>query len=99
MEHGPQGRHTRSAADEDGLRARLAQAELAVGPDDLQLVADVHALLQVAREEAARVDLDDELQPVHLARRVRHRERARGRSAGNADVNVLAGTEGDLSGL
>jgi hypothetical protein len=49
------------ATDEDGLRGRLTQAELPVGPDDFQLVADAHALLQVAREEATRVDFDDEL--------------------------------------
>src|SRR5919198_5892820 len=57
VKHGPQGRHARSATDEDGLRGRLAQAELPVGPDDFQLVADAHALLQVAREEATRATL------------------------------------------
>ena len=87
-----------TAGQEDQvLRSRLAHEETPVGSRELQLVADLQLLVDVAGGLAARHAAHVELDHASLARRVGQREGTRLLDAGQAQVDVLACLELELA--
>ena len=84
-------RHPRAARDHQDRVLVLASAQAAVRTGEAELVTGLDLTVEHAREAAAGIALDDQLDPV-LAGKVGHRERTPGaaRVARDVEVHVLA---------